>query len=259
MHRLTITNQKGGVGKTAISVDFARYASGKKYQKKVLFLDLDVQHNGSDALDNVTIPVPFTAYDFLTKSIIENFNYRDYENSNLLLAKADFKLADLEKLDIVNLIETGDKNIQALSNFIDLIVIDTPPTLGMTLTVALSLSYGVLVPIEPELSSITGAINVTNTLNSLKEKLKVDEINLLGFVINKMQNKPRQIKNVEQIRSNPILKKMLLSQTIANRDAIAESLTEHCDVRTIKKTAARKAVKELNALGDYLMHEIFKV
>lgn len=249
MFRITATNQKGGVGKTALSVDLARFAAKRK-SNRVLFIDFDVQHNASDSLVDCEVLCDSSS---LLTSDISNIDLPDIAENSLYLARATNALANISSLNTVELIRQGETNLEHLSKFFDLVIMDTPPTLGVTLTVALSLSHKVFVPIEPETSSITGAINVAVTLNNLKKKLNVPEMNMLGIVINKMKNKPRQKQNIETIKNHSVLGKMLIPNFVCDRDSIAESLTEHMDIRSIKKTAARKAVKELNELNSYLL------
>ena len=66
MKRLTITNQKGGLGKTCLSTNIARFMSSD-FKKKVLFLDLDVQANASETLKDFAISI--TCYDFISREL----------------------------------------------------------------------------------------------------------------------------------------------------------------------------------------------
>lgn len=259
MERLTLTNEKGGVGKTALAVMIGRYAA--KHGKRVLFIDLDVQGNGSDALKDCVRPL--SAYDLLSKELDEKELWKaryamqeDAKSKRPWVCNATPEIANLTEKDIQPFVLNANRNLKALEGQVDLVVIDTPPTLGAVLVTSLLLSESVLIPVEVETSSLAGAANVSSTVFNLRKinpRLKIK-----GIVCNKFQNKPRMLKNFEEISKHPVIGKSLLHTKICNRDSIAEALGESRDIHSIRKTSARKACQELDALGATVLGKLFK-
>lgn len=245
--RIAFSCEKGGVGKTALAVCLAR--SFSEHGHKVLFVDLDVQKNGTDALSDC--PMICTAKKLFSSA----FSFSSLpESQNILVCGADLSLADLAQNDIDKFATAGNANLATLEKLgVDTVIIDTPPTLGPTLATALLLSEQVLIPIEVELSSVSGAVNVAQTVLNLK-KVKPD-LNLLGVVINRMRKTPRKLKNLEQIKADPGLGARLIPCMVSDRDSIAESLSEVVPLRQLarKRSAARKALNEIEALSAFVM------
>ena len=99
MKRLTITNQKGGLGKTCLSTNIARFMSSD-FKKKVLFLDFDVQANASETLKDFAISI--TCYDFISREL----NAQEIqmiatatEKNNLVLIQSSNSLANSDSFD----------------------------------------------------------------------------------------------------------------------------------------------------------------
>lgn len=208
--------------------------------------------NGTDALSDC--PMICTS-----KDLFSAFSFSSLpelpESQNVLVCGADISLADLAQDDIEKFATTGNANLAVLEKLgVDTVVIDTPPTLGATLATALLLSEQVLIPIEVELSSVTGAINVAQTVLNLKKIAKPD-LNLMGVVINRMRRTPRKLKNLDQIKADPGLGAKLIPYMVSDRDSIAESLSEVVPLRQLarKRSAARKALNEIEALSAFVM------
>ena len=68
MKTITITNQKGGLGKTCISTNISRFLS-EDFNKKVLFVYFDVQANASETLKDFNSNI--TTYDFINRELTE--------------------------------------------------------------------------------------------------------------------------------------------------------------------------------------------
>lgn len=245
MLRLTLSTQKGGVGKTALAVNLARYFV--EHNKKVLVVDLDVQGNATDSLaDCQTL---CSSHSLMTNHY--SFEQLSKEGSYICKTVGDGNLADLTEQNIEAYVKQLDSNLNEAEKYFDVLIIDTPPTLGPIQVVSLLISHKVLIPIEVELSSLSGAINIATTIDNLKAINK--NLEAFGIVINKMQSKPRLKSNLIEIKNHPVIGKLLLPTLIYNRDAIAQATAEHIHLKDIKKSAAKKAIEEINALGDFII------
>jgi chromosome partitioning protein len=183
-YRLAIANQKGGVGKTTISMGIAGVLA--ETGKRVLLIDMDQQGNLSSSFINNIHDLPKTIYDLLIDSAeIGDIIYKTkVDNINIL--PANVSLSDLDtKLagdydSQYNLIEA----VNEINGAYDYIVMDCPPNLGTATRMALVAANGIIVPIECQEWSVKGSSQLTAYVNKVKQRANPD-LEILGFVINK--------------------------------------------------------------------------
>ena len=155
---VSFSNQKGGVGKTTSCVNIAAQIANKG--KKVLMIDMDPQGNATSGLGLPKSKIKKSIYDV----IIGNCSANDaiiktrFKNLSVLpatidLAGAEIELHDLEEAGEVEL-DYIKVAINEIRNDYDYIFIDCPPSLGMLTVKALSVSDGVVIPMQCEFYSL---------------------------------------------------------------------------------------------------------
>lgn len=248
--RLTITNQKGGIGKTTLATNLARGFSSRG--KRVLFIDLDVQGNAGYALSNFTIPKTISSFDLISRKLNQE-EINDTLFSPLTVIPADPRLADCASLNIKDAVNYYEHNLALFVDKFDTVILDTPPTLSNIMMIALLISRYILIPIEVDTFSLLGLQTLLTTINNTKRF--APELKILGLILNKVSyNKPRHINELNSIRSK--LGNLVLRSVIANRDSVAEAQKMQCDLKDLKKRAALKAVNEFNALCDEIIQKM---
>lgn len=246
MKTISISNQKGGVGKSTIAVHLAFYLS--ELDKSVLFIDLDSQANATKTLSNAAYVLDETAHELFNEKVELN----NSEGGSLTLIKATQELADLEraKPDVISQFKT---NIAAMKGF-DYCIIDTPPTLGLRMTAALISSSHCLAPIELEEYSIDGITNMLKTIYGIREKWN-ESLEFLGMLPNRFN--PRSIAQKDTLTA--LLKNysnLLIQSKIGIRASIPESLAQSIPVWKNKKTSAREAGKEFKETFNLILKKI---
>lgn len=149
MKTLITANQKGGVGKTATLVHLAFDFHERGQQ--VAVIDLDTQANAS-----------YTLNDYRSGLLASQFfnggpRSVDQEHNGMLLIESDAALADMETMPVNQAGESLRAGINTLAEQgFDVCLIDTAPSLGVSLAAALIAADYVLSPIELEAYSIQG-------------------------------------------------------------------------------------------------------
>ena len=175
------------------------------------------------------------------------------EGEGLALIAADANLANLDKMELSQAATALRASVGALSEFFDVCLIDTAPSLGVAMTAAVLTADYMLSPIEMEAYSLQGMKKMVAVISNLRKQNP--KLRFLGMVPNKVDaRKPRHVNNLATLQQ--AYPQLILPFSIGARDSIAEALGEKMPVWKMKKTAARKATQEVRALVDYVFKKM---
>ena len=240
MKSLVIANQKGGVGKTALvahlAFDFAERGL------RVLVVDLDTQANASYTLRTRTVLGDASAL-FGEKPPVA------VGSSGISLFRADPALANLESKNLQDCAARLRKNLRALAPQFDVCVIDTAPALGVRLVAALVAADFVLSPIELEAYSLQGIRMMVSTIQNVRKGNPA--LKFLGILPSKVDSRnPRHLAHLAELKTT--YQSLLIPTVVGLRSSVADALALGDPVWTIRKTAARKAVREMREIASHL-------
>jgi chromosome partitioning protein len=252
MKTLVTANQKGGVGKTSTLVHLA--FDFVERGLKVVVIDLDTQANASYTLQQ--FKVGWLASDLFNGNAARS-RFSKLEG-NPVLIESGALLADLERKALSEVAPIFKSNLDALKECgFDVCLIDTAPSLGNGLAAALFASDYVLSPIELEVYSIQGIKLMITAISNMRKANP--GLRFLGMVPSKVDSRnPRHSEHLKML--NKTYKDLMIPTVIGLRSSIADALSSGVPVWKIKKTAARKAAKEVRAMASYVydMMEIKK-
>lgn len=166
---VSFSNQKGGVGKTTSCVNISAQIANKG--KKVLMIDMDPQGNATSGLGLAKSKIKNTTYDV----IIGRCDIKDaiiktkFKNLSVVPANIDLAGAELELYDLEDSTNFTKIALDSVKNDYDYIFIDCPPSLGMLTVKALSISDGVVIPMQCEFYSLEGMSQLLNTVKKIRE------------------------------------------------------------------------------------------
>lgn len=180
---ISITNQKGGVGKTTTAINLS--AALAKIGKSILLVDIDPQANTTGGLGFDKNNLLETVYEVLINEHPVEKTILKYEKipgleivpSGIQLAGAPIELVGLEnrELRLKNcLLQLKDKY--------DLIFIDCPPSLGLLTINGLGAADSVLIPVQCEYYALEGLSQLLQTVNLVKGSFN-PQLEIEGFLL----------------------------------------------------------------------------
>ncbi len=165
---ISITNQKGGVGKTTTTINLA--TSLAAINKNILIIDADPQGNASTGLGLSYADRDPTIYEMIhqKKLIKEGIKDTIIPNLSIISSNTDLAAAEVELTNFENR-EFVFRNIfRELSNF-DFIFIDCPPALGLLTINSLVASNTALIPLQSEFFALEGLSALIKTIELIQK------------------------------------------------------------------------------------------
>jgi chromosome partitioning protein len=179
---VSFSNQKGGVGKTTSCVNISAQLANKG--KRVLMIDMDPQGNATSGLGLAKSKIKRTVYDVIIgrcdiKDAVIKTRFKNLSvvPANIDLAGAELELYDLEEEDSLTKIA-----LESIKDEYDYIFIDCPPSLGMLTVKALSISDGVVIPMQCEFYSLEGMSQLLNTVKKIRQLYNPD-LQIVGILL----------------------------------------------------------------------------
>ena len=208
---IAVANQKGGVGKTTLSTQFASWLSFKE-GKRVLVIDTDPQGNATSVLAHKApaseFPEGATRVVDLLRGPVESIQPTSVapgpEGKILDMIYTPANDRELFAMDnVADPYEVGQRlkqNLAKLKDYYDFIIIDCPPALGAKLYSVLFCADACFAPITlPSFSeeSIEGLMTTIYDLQARNPRLK-----FLGAVVNNFDSSATENNTLEEVRAS---------------------------------------------------------
>lgn len=231
MKVISVTNLKGGVGKTNTAINLAAALAIKN--KKVLLIDCDPQGNTSRGLG---FDAPYVAVSFFDvildkKNINKAIKRTSIENLYLIPTYMKYSYSE-EYGDNYSYIKEA---LSSLEEDYDFVIIDTPPSLGFLTTNCFVASDSVLIPVQCEYFALSGVTRVLAYISNVQSKYN-PSLSLEGILLNMFdENSDSDVEIANEIRET--FKDKTYATRIPRSKSIPESNNKGLPVLVYRPTS----------------------
>ena len=188
---ITVSNQKGGVGKTTTSAALA--AGIAATGKRVLGVDLDPQGNlgfclGLEPSDSPTV-LDALQGKVTTAEAVGRTEYCDILPSDISLSSGVENVATEHRECILK------DTLAPIIGLYDYVIIDTPPALNLLTVNAYVVSNFLIIPMGTDIMSLVGLSQLKETIESVQSSLN-PELKVMGILLTRFNKRTLLARDV---------------------------------------------------------------
>lgn len=199
--KISVVNQKGGVGKTTTSINVC--ACLAKMGRSTLLVDMDPQGNATSGIGVAANNIKMTVYEALVNDYPVKEAIVRTKIDKLEVVPADIQLAGAE-IELSTAIARESKLkkvIESLNSDYEFIVFDCPPSLGLLTVNAMTASNEIMVPIQCEYFALEGLSQLLRSHELVRNYLN-QSLELLGIVLTMSSRTKLSRQVVEEVRKH---------------------------------------------------------
>jgi chromosome partitioning protein len=254
---VAVANEKGGVGKTATTVNLG--AALANLGKSVLIMDLDPQHNATNGLGVVTGNGTISTYDLIVNGreldIAEVAVKTAWDGLDMIPGHGNLAGIQLELHKQDGRITRLREAMDGLVLDYDFVLIDTPPSLSLLSLNALACANEVLIPCQAQPYAYKALEELCDTIAILKQDINPD-MDITGIVLTFFDRRTRISEKIfQQLRNDVRYQDLLLNAVIRVNTTIAESAMEEQPLVFYKKNS--NGARDYLALAEEFMLPVF--
>ncbi len=244
----SISNQKGGVGKTTTTGAIAAAFTKKGY--RVLAIDLDPQGNLTFSI-NGDSEMSASIYDVLTGEVkpqhaIQHVGVCDLMSSSILLSGIELDFTESGREFLLR------DAIEPIKTYYDYIFIDTPPNLGILTVNAFSASDYIIVPVVSDIFSLQGLAQLHESVQHVKDYVN-PKLEFAGILLTRFNSRTvlgREILGTAEMIANS-LEIPLFKTKIRSSIVVCEA--QSAQISVLKYSRSNSAAKDYIHFVDELI------
>jgi len=244
MLAVTVISLKGGVGKTTVTLGLAGAAVARGL--RTLVIDLDPQGNATQALEPQS--VDFTSSDVLADArpgvLAQAVTATGWDDQLLMVASEPA----LEHRNHPVEGRGGEHRLRATMQGVegfDLVLIDTPPSLGELTKNALAASDRAVVVTEPTAFALTGAHQALAAIDVVRSGFNL-RLRPAGIIVNRYRTRSAE----HHYRHNELVSAygpLVLEPVLPDRSAVVSAAGAHVPVQRWPSPGAREIARAMSS------------
>lgn len=200
---IILANQKGGVAKSASSVNLSAALALKG--KKVLMIDADSQGTGSsmfgiEEVDELDVTLANILEKIIKDEEIEPDEglIKDVEGVDILPSNIELAALEASLVNVMNRERLLTDYVEKMRPYYDFIIVDCLPSLGMITINALACADSVLIPVQAEKPAAKGVVQLLKSILKVKKHIN-SKLTIEGILPTMVDGRLNYSKDVIQM------------------------------------------------------------